>query len=71
MTLKAYWPLDESSGTTANDYSRNGNDGSINGANPNGGNGFLGRPSMSFNRNNNDEVDTGIRTVSGPLTISC
>ena len=71
MTLIAYWPLDETSGSTVTDYSGNNNDGSINGATPNGGNGFIGRPSMSFNRSNNDEVDTGIRTVSAPLTLSC
>lgn len=30
-SLRAYWPLDEDSGTTANDVSGNGNDGNYNG----------------------------------------
>lgn len=71
MTLIGYWPLDEESGSTAKDYSSNSNDGTINGAEPDAGNGFLARPSMSFNRSNNDEVDTGLRTISAPFTVSC
>ena len=34
LTLIGYWPLDETSGTTAKDYSVNSNDGTINGAGP-------------------------------------
>jgi len=45
--LAAYWPLDETSGTTANDVSGNGNDGTINGAAQNQ-NGVLTTPAYGF-----------------------
>lgn len=51
MTLIGYWPLDETSGTTANDYSGNRNNGSVNGAGPGDtgtGSGILNQSAYRF-----------------------
>lgn len=50
MTLIGYWPLNETSGSTAYDYSRRGNNGSIEGAEI-GVPGILGTTSYDFNGN--------------------
>lgn len=54
MPLTGYWPLKETSGSTARDYSGSGNDGTINGAGPQGSGtvtGILGQSAMSFDGN--------------------
>jgi hypothetical protein len=71
LVLKAYWPLNENSGSTAYDHSLNENHGTINGAEAGAGASFLEGNTMSFDRSNNDEVDTGLRTISRPFSISC
>lgn len=47
MVLKAYWPLDEASGSTAYDV-RGNNNGTLNGGVTQGANGILGETAYSF-----------------------
>lgn len=61
MVLVGYWPLNESSGSTALDYSGQGNDGTVNNGGDStvvGGGQFLGQNTYSFD-GSNDEVVLG------------
>lgn len=61
MTLLAYWPLNESSGSTAHDHSGNENHGTINDGGDStvpGATGILGGEAYSFD-GSNDYVDIG------------
>lgn len=68
MTLQAHYPLTEDSGTTANDHSGNGNNGTVNGATL-GATGLLGGTAYSF-----DGVDDSVTIPtlgSGEYTFAC
>jgi hypothetical protein len=76
MVLIGYWPLNESSGSTAYDHSRNENHGTINDGGDStvpGATGILGQNAYSFD-GSNDYVNFGHRSYfsfgSGSFTIS-
>ena len=62
--LQAYWPLDEDSGSTANDVSGNGHDGTLNGPTV-GQTGIFGTTSYNFNSSNNEYIDTSWTGITG------
>ena len=73
MTLEGHWPLTEDSGSTAYDYSGNGNDGTINGAGPAGTGtvtGPFGNSAYDFD-GSNDIIDCGFSDDYTRLTVSC
>jgi hypothetical protein len=67
-SLKAFWPADEDSGSTANDVSGNGYDGTIN-ANP-GVTGVFGSTAMDTSTDSVSLPDTAIITGENPRTAS-
>lgn len=73
MPLVGYWPLNETSGNTAQDYSGQGNDGSLkNGAGPSGTGtvtGPLGQSAYSFD-GSDDYVDLPDVSVGNTFTVS-
>jgi hypothetical protein len=66
MVLLSYWPLNETSGSTAKDV-RGNNDGTINGATM-GANGILGNTAYDFD-GDNDYVS--IYHPTRPFTVAC
>jgi len=68
MVLVGHYPLDEDSGSTANDRSGNGNDGTVSGATP-GATGVLGTTCYSFDATD-DYVTTGITTLPSNHTFA-
>lgn len=68
MTLQAYYPLDEDSGSTAYDHSGNGNDATITGATL-GATGLLGTTACSFD-GTDDYVSTPIEVNPSGFTVS-
>lgn len=69
MPLVAHWPLHEDSGSTAYDFSGNENHGTTSGGVTQGATGVLGNTAYDFD-GTDDYVDTGISTLSSPLTVS-
>ncbi|WP_414838186.1 LamG domain-containing protein [Candidatus Nanosalina sp. VS9-1] len=68
MVLKAYWPLDETSGSTAYD-ARNSNNGSLNGGVTQNVSGLFGSGAYSFD-GTDDYVDAGSNSDIEPSTVS-
>lgn len=81
MVLVGYWPLDEDSGTTATDYSRNNNNGSLTSASARnsgdsvssttvGNGGIVGASSYEFDVDGYVDVDAYSVDGSSAVTIS-
>lgn len=67
--LEGYWPLDEDSGSTANDVSGNGHDGSVSGATL-GEPGILGTTAYSFDGTDDGVTVSGFNWDGGPVTVA-
>lgn len=67
--LLAYWPLDETSGTTATDATGNGNDGTIEDATL-GSDGILGRTSYTFDGDDYVSGATDIQALRETASLS-
>lgn len=67
--LFAWWPLNENTGSVAEDITDGGNNGSVVGSTQ-GVYGIGGLTGYSFDRSSSDYVDTNISSVSAPFTWS-
>lgn len=68
--LTAYWPLDEGQGTTVDDITGNGYDGTLNGNIGFSTDAVMGIYSIEMDRNNGEFIDVGSMDLGEQFTIS-